>query len=353
MAAKSNEKSTVKHRSNKKTIILFVVLMCILGLIAFSSFISTAIRTSEPFTVGNTAGNLWNGGLWCETEDYFYFSNIAKSGALCRIDKNLENEELIYDDNACYINADEHYLFYSRRNNLRPKEERSIFSVYNTGLFRVSHSGKSLNAIAKNPVGAVIVFDNKVFFQNYDSKKGITLVRTDLAGNDLTELTSEEIIPLSADRGCLYYSGVSEDHGIHKIDVESLETETVYGYKSYKPSAMPERIYFISTDNGYVLASVGHNGNDYKVLVDEFVSFYNVTPDEKLIVYQADNTKANYLGIYHTDTGEKEHILDGDFNSLSIVGDYLFFRSFDETTEYVYKLDGSARPRVFKSAPAQ
>ena len=37
---------------------------------------------NPPGTVGNTAGNLYNSGLFCEYDGTVYFSNAADNGAL-------------------------------------------------------------------------------------------------------------------------------------------------------------------------------------------------------------------------------------------------------------------------------
>ncbi|MDE7206260.1 MAG: DUF5050 domain-containing protein, partial [Lachnospiraceae bacterium] len=59
---------------------VFAVLICA-GLFVLSNF-AKRIPENPPGTIGNTSGNLYNGGLFCESDGYVYFSNPYDSNAL-------------------------------------------------------------------------------------------------------------------------------------------------------------------------------------------------------------------------------------------------------------------------------
>ena len=65
---------------------------------------------------GNTAGNLYNGGLFCEYDGTVYFSNPSDGGKLYSMSPDGSNLAKLCDDTVSYINADEHYLYYVRNN---------------------------------------------------------------------------------------------------------------------------------------------------------------------------------------------------------------------------------------------
>lgn len=76
--------------SNKiKTILIISLIILLLGgVIVFQTFKDYMFPNPEG-TIGNTAGNLNNGGLFCQVDDKIYFSNA-------------------YDDNRLYVmNLDE------------------------------------------------------------------------------------------------------------------------------------------------------------------------------------------------------------------------------------------------------
>lgn len=43
---------------------------------------SQRVKMNEGYVTGNTAGNLYNGGLFCESEGVIYFSNLYDDGCL-------------------------------------------------------------------------------------------------------------------------------------------------------------------------------------------------------------------------------------------------------------------------------
>ena len=75
-------------RSNKKKIIglsiTFVLIAIGIGLIIFNSM-NNKLRYNKDGDVGNTTGNLYNKGLFCEYEGYVYFSNAADANSLYRM----------------------------------------------------------------------------------------------------------------------------------------------------------------------------------------------------------------------------------------------------------------------------
>ena len=68
-------------------IIIFVlIVICIIAAI----IVSAILNRPEPIpadAVGNTSGNINNRGLFCETDDYIFFSNSYDARKLYRMDK--------------------------------------------------------------------------------------------------------------------------------------------------------------------------------------------------------------------------------------------------------------------------
>lgn len=86
-----------------KIIIIFSVIIIAIagGLIAYN--VINRFEYNEDNVTGNTTGNLYNEGLFCEYEDYVYFSNLSDNGALYRMNKEGTEFEKLFDDNTSYI----------------------------------------------------------------------------------------------------------------------------------------------------------------------------------------------------------------------------------------------------------
>ena len=69
-------------KRNVITIIALVLFIALLGLAKFISKRLSVIPENDPTLVGNTAGNLYNGGYFCESGDKVYFSNAYDNYAL-------------------------------------------------------------------------------------------------------------------------------------------------------------------------------------------------------------------------------------------------------------------------------
>ena len=74
-----------------KKIVKYVVLGALLLLIAgYSLYYHYLTRQhyNDTYVNGNTASNLYNSGLFCEDEEYIYFSNASDDNRLYRMKKD-------------------------------------------------------------------------------------------------------------------------------------------------------------------------------------------------------------------------------------------------------------------------
>ena len=69
-------------KTNIKVLIFLGILILGLGLSLFFSYRSSQVPDNPDSAIGNTAGNLNNGGLFCEDEGVVFFSNTYDSGCL-------------------------------------------------------------------------------------------------------------------------------------------------------------------------------------------------------------------------------------------------------------------------------
>ena len=69
------------NKKTKQILIIFITLLvvAILGVLALNA---NKVKLNKTNVVGNTAGNLNNGGLFCEQNGLVYFSNPYDGGAL-------------------------------------------------------------------------------------------------------------------------------------------------------------------------------------------------------------------------------------------------------------------------------
>lgn len=106
---------------NKRKKQLFITIAIILILIAVFCLIHFLNRTkmNSGYVNGNSAGNLYNGGLFCESNGTVFFSNPSDNHRLYSMNPDGSDMKKLSDDTASYINADDHYVTMSETTRVR------------------------------------------------------------------------------------------------------------------------------------------------------------------------------------------------------------------------------------------
>ena len=85
----------------KKKISIIIAVIVVIALIAAAvifHYLSNRTHFNEGYVNSNTAGNLYNGGLFCEYDGTVYFSNPSDGGKLYSMspDENLSERSLLF-----------------------------------------------------------------------------------------------------------------------------------------------------------------------------------------------------------------------------------------------------------------
>ncbi len=95
-------------------IIIIAVLVVVFAGLGFYSHQKSKIKYNTSYVNGNTAGNLYNAGLFCEKNGTVYFANPDDDYRLYSMDTNGNHLKKLSYDRVMYINADDHmYTMYA------------------------------------------------------------------------------------------------------------------------------------------------------------------------------------------------------------------------------------------------
>jgi hypothetical protein len=290
---------------------------------------------NEEDEIGNTPGNLYNGGLFCEKDGKIFFSNDAADGKLYVMNLDCSNIKKIYDDKAVFINADGNYIYYVRANNTRENSRGSIMMFYNTGVFRLKYNGSNLIAYTGNPGAYLMLHGNHLYFQRYDAHIGLYLYRYKIDGKEERLLLEDAVIPVTVQNNSLLYTGYANDHNINAMDLKSFTSHTsIEGNIAY-PIITEDAIYYINMDDNYHIYRMNPDGSDPEPVIKKRCSTYNITNDGRYLFYQVDDTKHNGINRYELETGKNDFLMDGDFKQIHVTTNYVFFKDFDNTNTYI------------------
>ncbi|MCR5685968.1 MAG: DUF5050 domain-containing protein [Lachnospiraceae bacterium] len=315
-------------------IVIFIIVAALIGGLIFYNYYTGRLLLSDPSTIGNTAANLYNLGLFCESDGRIYFSNPNDDGVLYSMSTDLKDFKRLNEDYPRYINADEHYVYYSRMNNLKEKKAESVFTFYANGIFRLKKNSKDMKMLHNKPIGSLLVYQNRLFYQYYEQNL-VNIRSMGIDGEDDKELIDDESVAVSAYNGRLYYNGFKSDHYLRSIDTAGGSSRVELDQNAYNAVVTSKGTFFIDTADHYHL--MFNDGSATRTLVEEQVSSYNITPDGRYIYYQKDGSDSNGIYLYDTINGSSGMILAGDYKWLNIAGGYCFFYSYDGSTVYAHK----------------
>lgn len=319
----------------KRSLLILVVICCCVG-IGIWTYSRERIYYNEEGTIGNTAGNLYNGGLFCEIGDTIYFSNPSDDGALYSMSSDCTGVKKLSVDKAASINADEHYIYYSRRNYDKQNPSYSVLNFRNTGIYRINRKTGTLKMLYDGANGISCLADNTIYYQHYDTSTATQLHKVDIDGKNAERVSTDASIPASVRNNLLYYAGVMTDHYLHALNLTSGGNLIISYDLCYMPIAMPGGIYYISIEDGYQLCRIDYMGGEPEILVSDMCTIYNITPDENYIFYQIDGGADNRIAMLDLTTGITSTLMDGDYKWIHITSNYVFFRDYGDTTTYAY-----------------
>lgn len=335
--AEEGEVKKVSKKTGKKTVrpavVIFILLLIAAGLVTYS-ILTNKVYKSAAGTIGNTAGNLYNGGLFCENGGRIYFSNPNDDYTLYSMNLEFGDYKKLYNDYARYINVDENYVFYTRKNNMKENPTQSVFIFYSTGVFRIRKNGTNLQMISSDPSGSLLLYDNQLYYQVYKDN-ALTLHRIDIDKENDKKLFSDDTPVVSVFDGRLYYSGALSDQNIHYLNPNGNQTVAIET-KAYLPIAMEEGIFYISTQNGYNIYLADYEDKERKLIVNRPCSWYNITSDGRYVFYNCDEKDDSAIYMLDRENEEETKILEGNFKWLNIAGGYCFFFDFFNEKAYAY-----------------
>lgn len=321
----------------KKKILTILVLVLIFGGLITWSYYSSKVYYNEEKVTGNLAGNLYNDGLFCEIGDTIYFSNPADDGALYSMNSDCTNVKKLSTDKVASINADEHYIYYSRRNYAKESANTSALSFYNTGIYRYTRKNGRTAMLFDGANGVSCLFGNTIFYQHYDEKTAIQMHSVDIDKKNAGMFISDGGVPASIRNGILYYAADDHDHYLHTLNLRTKEDNVIFNDNCFMPIAMPGGVYYIASSDNYAIYRIGYDGGEPVKLVDEFCFTFNITEDEHYLFYQIDGGEDNRIACLDLWNATTKTIMDGNFKQINITSRYVFFSDFQGYRTYAYQ----------------
>ncbi len=310
----------------KKIINVLVVIVIILaiagGVVAY--ILSNRIEYNDADATGNSAGNLYNGGLFCEYDGYVYFSNPEDYNQLYRMDQDGENLKKIHSDKPRYLNICNDYIYYVRFNHDSGQEV--VFRGNMFGVYRLGVGDSTAEELYNDLADSLTLAGNTLYFQSYNDEDLIEVKSVDIDGKNLTKVSTDDFLPLSVYEGDIYYSNVDYNHNIVKMEVGNNLPITVKQGNYYMPIVEENILYYIDVEAGYKLMKENLETGESQVLTEDKCINYNVNTKYGVIYYQCENDEIDHRLMMMDLNGENEVLVEkGDFSNIHITKKYTYY----------------------------
>lgn len=308
-------------------IIMSALMLLLLGAFYFLRR-SSRIPQNELTRIGNTAGNLYNEGLFCEDEGKVYFSNPYDSGALYVMNPDESDIEKLAKYDTKYINAAGDYLYFYQAAD--GASSIAGFGGHMMGVYRARKNGENIRCLDKTPSGTVALCGNKLYYEHYTNrnKEGMTLYEVSTDKKIYGQVVKEIVDPSCVLNGGIYYAGTNGDHSLYYLDSQTNIPVEIYKGSIWNPTVMPDgnTVYYMRVDDDYSLHKLTlSSGEDVKI-TDCRVDCYNVT--DYYIYYQKNDKESPALMRCDYDGNNSELVAEGNYTQLNATTQYLYFKMF-------------------------
>lgn len=325
-------------------IIAAAVLVCG-GFLGFHIYRNRMVWNEEG-AIGNTSGNLLNGGLFCEGDGVIYFSNPSDDGNLYSMDMECGNFKKLYNDKAAEINYAGNYLVYSRKNYQKASINGEMMAFNTKGLYRLQLHNKKVKCFYNGALGVVSLYGNDVFYQHYTDQEGIRLYSVRLDGEKNEQKEDSSMNPSAIRNQKIYYASDTET-GMFTWDIVTKERIGISGMNYYGCLLAEDSIYTLDLQNGYSIVRMDLDGEHAETVVDEMCSVFNVSEDGDYIYYQVDDGKNACLKCKNLDNGKVMVIREGNYNRIHLIGQYIFFADYSKEGFYMTTVNDLGQVKSF------
>lgn len=315
-------------KNDKKNLIIVCSVLLGLIIIVFLFSFGSSVKELPADTIGNTAGNLNNGGLFCEYNGKVYFSNAYDFGTLYVMNSDETDVKKLNDSVVKYINASDSYLVYYQEGVHTDDDLSSI--VQNYGIFRTDLKGKNADCIDDSICTGLVLAGNHIYYQHYDNEKYTSLYKSDLSGKNRQEIEDAIINPHCVSNGTIYFNGTDGDHYLYGLNTGTDSIATIWSGNVWNPVVSGSYVYYMDLSNHYGLSRYSLINNEVEILTNDRVDFFNLAGN--MIYYQTAGKDNQALKRMHLDGSNNEVVHAGVHTNINITSRYVYFNEFSLDT---------------------
>lgn len=309
----------------KKQILIIFILVIILIVLFFLVTKTDAIPQNSPDTVGNTAGNLNNGGYFCQDGDIVYFANAYDNNCLYSMAVDETNIKKLSKAQVKYINAAGNFLYYYQEDSTSTRDLGFVQRI--SGVYRSKKDGTDAFCLNKSPSGIVKLIGNYIYYQHYDNKSGMTLHKISTNKKEEIEIANYIINPSSYGIGYVFFNGMEKNHHLYQLNIDSNLITSIWDGDVWNPTYHNGYIYYMDISNDYKLCRYSLQTKIVNILTTDRLDFFNIYED--VIFYQKSSSTSPALIRMDLDGSNLEVVDEGVFQNINVTSRYVYYNEYD------------------------
>lgn len=331
-----------------KNIIIVSSIFAILAVIITIIIITSRMPMNNSNVTGNTAGNLNNGGLFCESDGRVYFANAYDNNTLYSMNPDETDIKKLGVNSASSINAGGDYLYYYMESG-KDGGEGLGYMGRTAGIYRSLKNGKKTKCLDRTYAVTMQLCGNYLYYQDYNNKTGTRLTKIKIDKSDKTTIADYVINPASYVNGYIYFNGTQDDHALYTLNTANDSITSIWPGNIWNPVYLDGYVYYMDVANDYRLCRYSMSQNLVEVLTNDRVDFFNVTYN--YIYYQKSSQTDPALKRMYIDGSNPEVVANGVYKNINITSQYVYFNQYDSPVP-VYKtsISGPVNVTTFDAA---
>jgi hypothetical protein len=273
-----------------------------------------------------------------------YFSNAYDEGSLYSMTPSETDITKLNSSNVRNILAGGEYLYYFQ---MGATGDSGFGSVRIPRSFNRSDlNGKNIESITRDTVVTGQLVNNYLYLLvSGDDEPSFYKIKIDKTGQET--LASYIVNPACAVNGHIYYNGTQEDHFLYSLDTSNDSTSEILEGNIWYPSVDGNYVYYIDLDNNYRLCRYSMSENVTEVLGNDRVDYFNEAYG--YIYYQTSGSNPQ-LKCMSADGSGDTVVADGVYNSINITSQYVYYREYENDTQWFHIRLGSNYGEEFYAA---
>ncbi|HKM34602.1 MAG TPA: DUF5050 domain-containing protein [Lachnospiraceae bacterium] len=301
-----------------------VLFLAIIVFFLYYSYLSNLVKPIPAGTVGNTAGNSYNSGLFCEYNGEVYFSNPYDNGSLYSMSLDESNFKKLTSVSVSFLNAGGDYLFFFQK---QASGSAGLgFARTLQGVYRSTLSGKDITCLKRCLVFNLQLVDNYLYYlTSGDQGTSFCKLKTDKSDEKILEKNGVNFACAQSD-GTIYYNGDERNHYLYRFDTHSDSSSTIWKGNLWYPVYDNGYIYYLDVESDYRLSRYSLSEDVVEILTHDRIDCYNLAGG--YIYYQKNSTEDPALKRMTLDGQNVETIMQGNYTNINVAGQYVYFTAF-------------------------